>query len=159
MDVRLDIYDRRQYNKKIVKDCEKIAESHHVSNGGLLMYQGLVERSDKLVLARSEKGNIIGFVALVKNYYGIDDLYVYQMAVSKECLKQGVGSKMLEFIKENIKGYKYLTADVRKINVASNNLFLKLGFDKKIRDARRESDFYVFDFKRNLNNTNRLAKR
>ena len=79
MNVKLNIYDRRQYNKKIIKDCENIVKRHHVSAGGVLEYQGLVEQSDMVVLARDEGGTIIGFVALVENFYGINDIYVYQM--------------------------------------------------------------------------------
>jgi ribosomal protein S18 acetylase RimI-like enzyme len=150
MNIKIDVFERQMYNKKIIKECEKIVDSHHVSNGGMLKYKGLVGRSDMLVTARDEQDNIVGFVALVKDFYGIRDIYVYQIAVSKDCLKQGVGNQMIGFIKENIKGYYYLTADVRKDNVPSNHLFSKLGFTKKVRDASRDSDFYIFDFQRNL---------
>lgn len=128
--VKFEFHKNFYRNKKLIKECDDLAYSQHIDNGGTLRIKGLVVTGHYLLCARDEKGKLVGFVLLYKDYHFAGDLYVAQIAVSKDCVKQGIGSKMLQSIIDNSRGYSMFSADVRADNVASNALFTKMGFEK-----------------------------
>ena len=142
-EVKLEFYNKKNYNKQIVDECESLAYSQHIDNGGTLRLRGLVGMSSSLLCARDETGKIVGYVSLYRDYHFVGDLYVTQIAVSKDCVKQGIASKLIKCAIENSRGYDCFSADVRFDNVASNALFTKLGFK---RDPRSNS--YALDLRR-----------
>ena len=133
-EITLEFYNKNKYDKKVVNECEDLAYSQHVDNGGTLRMRGLVGFSSSLLCAKDEKGKIVGFVSLYRDYHFPGDLYVTQIAVAKDCVRQGIGSKMLKSIIENSRGYTCFSADVRLDNVASNALFTKMGFTRNPRN-------------------------
>lgn len=154
MDIKLEFYNKVNYDKKVVKECEDLAYSQHVDNGGTLRLRGLVGFSSSLLCARDENGKIVGFVSLYRDYHFPGDLYVTQIAVSKDCVKQGVASKMIQCIIDNSRGYTCFSADVRFDNIASNALFTKMGF---IRNSRNNSYAYALDL-RQIDNRKRFEE-
>ena len=112
-EIILEFYNKNNYNKKVVNECEDLAYSQHVDNGGTLRMRGLVGFSSSLLCAKDENGKIVGFVSLYRDYHFPGDLYVTQIAVAKDCVKQGIATKMLKSIIDNSRGYSCFSADVR----------------------------------------------
>ena len=147
MKLNISFYKTRSDIASIVEECENLAYTQHVFNGGTLRYRGLARYSDYLVCARDEKEKLVGFTALKGGYYRDNDIYISQIAVDKDLLRRGIASEMIKYIMNNSKGFNHLTADVRKDNVASNALFKSLNCCRKSRtDA--SSDLYVFDLRK-----------
>ena len=59
MDIKLEFYNKVNYDKKVVKECEDLAYSQHVDNGGTLRLRGLVGFSSSLLCARDENGKVV----------------------------------------------------------------------------------------------------
>ena len=124
--------------------CEKLAYTHHINNGGTLVFRGLVQGglSDYLICAFDKFNELVGFLSLADNMCDMNDLYVMQIVVSKKHLNQGIASKMIDYAVKCSKGYDCLTADVSKGNIASNALLVSKGFKKDERDL---NNFYFLD--------------
>ena len=144
MEYSIEFYNCHDYTLKLVKECEELAYSLHVDNGGTLRRTGLVAKgSDGLLCAIDDNGKIIGFIALNIDRFEINDLYIRQIAVAKEYMRQGIASNMINYVIDNLKSnFEFLTAEVRKDNVASNGFFASLGFHK-ISKKNSKSDLYL----------------
>ncbi|MCQ2385054.1 MAG: GNAT family N-acetyltransferase, partial [Clostridia bacterium] len=116
-------------NKPLADACTLIAESHHKKNGGPLQFEGLVYDSD-ILLSAMDGELVTGFLCF-KTYPVFENgLYVELIAVAKDCLRQKIGTFLLnravEYGKEH--GYDCLYANVRKNNTPSQRLFRSAGF-------------------------------
>ena len=124
-------------NKSIVNECEEIATCHNIKNGGTLHFSGLVGDSDVIICAK-HNNKVIGYVCL--KYYDClpNGIYIEQIAVSKEYMQKGVGTKLLNNAKHYSaqKGVKSMYANCRISNISSNKLFKLCLFDKFIMDEK-----------------------
>lgn len=149
MAINIELYKKDEYSEDLISECEALVDSQHIDNGGTLRRRGLISSCSSLVCAKDENGKIIGFLALKDNYKGLKDIYISQMAVAKECVRKGVASSMIVALGNGVKNkYDFITADVRKDNIASNNLFIKLGFKNIENKLVRYSSSYVFDLRK-----------
>lgn len=68
---------------------------------------------------------VLGFVGIKFNTWQLDSIGDIRFAVHPYWPKQGVGTKMLQFIKEK---YPQAVGKVKKNNIASNKAFEKAGY-------------------------------
>lgn len=136
-----------KYDSEKVNECENIARSFNVNNGGTLHFTDLVKDCDYIITAE-DNGHVIGFVGLKYYPFLENAIYVEQIAVSKGYQHRHIASTLLnKAIKlAQEEGVSHIIANVRKDNRASFatfekqlfNLFemkdedyLSLGFDKE----------------------------
>lgn len=85
---------------------------------------------------------IEGVVAGYCGYWGIaGEGYIYNVAIKKECRRQGLGFQMLRYLIDQAKGrgITSMTLEVRQSNEAAIQLYQSLGFEA----AGIRSDFYT----------------
>ncbi len=71
------------------------------------------------------RGKVVGYIG---GYIVFDTVYINNIAVSKECRNQGIGTALLnDFIVKS--GSRILTLEVRKSNVPAINLYKKFAFE------------------------------
>lgn len=131
-----------------IHQCLAIAQENLVENGGTLRFPSLV-RSCKYVVCALKDDEVLGYVGLVENFATDDDLYVMQIAVKKSEAGKGIGSQLLEYVKQHSKGYRFISSHVDKSNAISNKLHIKEGFEIIDTGSR---NLYIFP-------TNRIAER
>ena len=108
-------------------------------NGGTLNYSNLTYDSYILLLA-IDNGVPVGYNSIVVYEKG---LYIYQIAVKKEYQNKGIGTLMLKKAIEIAKKHNTnVTAHVMNYNIASQKMFLKLGFQKVDEDKKTGNGFY-----------------
>jgi ribosomal protein S18 acetylase RimI-like enzyme len=106
---------------------------------------GVVTLTDlNKVLSNDEFNEDIKF--LHENYdKSKDTVYLHSIVVETPFRKQGYGTKLIKEC-ENIarnSGYKNISAAVKKNNVASQNMFNKLGYKKY--NSNDKKDLFVFE--------------
>lgn len=108
---------------------KKIVDENLYRNGGTLNYSGLVYESDILIVCF--KDNVpVGFNSVIELPEGY---YIYQIAVSKEEKKKGIGKQLMQMIMDRAAANnKDIAAHVRDYNTASQKLFESLGFKVEI---------------------------
>ena len=149
----LNVTDRN--NTEIVEKCEEIALQNHVKNGGTLRYLGLVRGADYLIFIKDSHNDVVAFASLNKSFILKKDIYVMQVAVEKNHQRLGLGTKLYKYLIRHSKGYKYITSNVKKNNVASNCLHRKLGF--KIIGEMGDDYLYAYKTNKILNRNMKLT--
>ena len=81
-------------------------------NGGQLHYKGILLHK-YAVLAKIDN-IVIGYALLITGFLLDNDLYVMQVAVNKLYQYKGVGSKLYQYFFKHLKGYKIITANVKR---------------------------------------------
>ena len=119
-----------------------ITKENLSKNGGTLNYNNLTYNSDILLVA-SDNGIPIGYNSIVKYNKG---LYIYQIAVKKEYQNKGIGTLMLKKAIEIAEEQNtFVTAHVMNYNIASQKMFLNLGFKKIDEDKKTGNGFYALN--------------
>ena len=98
-----------------------------------------------------EENNIIKAFLQIENHFEITD--IINIAVNKKYLKEGIASKLIEFLIETTKAEKIML-EVRSSNTPAINLYRKFGFvDVRIRkNYYGEDDAIVME--RRINHVN-----
>ena len=78
-------------------------------------------------LIYKEKDSVVGFLNYDLIYDRIEIDYIY---VNPEYRKQGIASKLFNFMVENSKNIKNITLEVRKSNINAINFYKKHGFEE-----------------------------
>ena len=104
MDIKF--YLEKIKNCKFIDDCEKIAVENHVKNGGQLRFLELYKDSDFVVYCITEN-EVIAYAYLSRNFILHNDLYIEQIAVANGYKFMGIGSKLINYICCNLKGYNF----------------------------------------------------
>ena len=108
----------------------KINNENLAKNGGTLENEGILPY-DYLVVARLNK-NIIGYAYLKKDLYRIGDLYIAQIAVNTNYQREGIGTKIYEYIFKYLKGFNSISCHIRIYNLGSRLFHENCGFSSKI---------------------------
>ncbi len=108
----------------------KINNENLVKNGGTLENEGILPH-DYLVVARLNK-NIIGYVFLKKDFYKNNDMYVSQFALDKNYQREGIGTKIYEYIFKHLKGFYSISCHLRINNLGSRLFHESCGFTLKL---------------------------
>lgn len=84
--------------------------------------------SDTCVIARDEKGEVVGFVSGLVLLNRRDTLFVWQIAVREDCRGLGVGTAMLDALlaRSACREVRYIEATIAPSNQASRRLFGRL---------------------------------
>lgn len=135
----LDIKVIRNDDRKYVLQCLEIFRENHVNNGGMLKNMLAVLMSDYIVCALKDD-KVVGYLVLVEDHVKENDVFFEQLAVKKSEQHKGIGTTLVEYVKNHSLNYSYITSNVRGDNDASNNLHLKMGFEQ----ARRGVYDYVY---------------
>ena len=115
-------------------------------NGGTLNYSGLTYNSNILLIAL-ENDAPVGYNSVIASP---DSYYIYQIAVKKSFQRKGIGTKMMEKAIEMADSKNlFVTAHVRDYNIASQRMFLKLGF---IKANNRKNGLYILNQKSRRDN-------
>ena len=111
-------------------------------NGGTLNYSNLTYDSDILLIA-FDNDIPVGYNSIVRYDGG---LYIYQIAVKKEYQNKGIGTLMLKKAIEIAEEQNtFVTAHVMNYNIASQKMFLNLGFKKIDEDKKTGNGFYALN--------------
>lgn len=78
-------------------------------------------------LIYKEKDSVVGFLNYDLIYDRIEIDYIY---VNPEYRKQGIASKLFDYMVENSKNIKNITLEVRKSNINAINFYKKHGFEE-----------------------------
>ena len=121
---------------------ENINRENLFKNGGTLNYSNLTYDSD-ILLVVFDNEIPVGYNSIVKYKGG---LYIYQIAVKKKYQNKGIGTLMLrKTIKIAEEENTFVTAHVMNYNVASQKMFLNLGFKKIDEDKNTGNGFYILN--------------
>ena len=121
---------------------ENINRENLFKNGGTLNYSNLTYDSD-ILLVVFDNEIPVGYNSIVKYKGG---LYIYQIAVKKKYQNKGIGTLMLrKAIKIAEEENTFVTAHVMNYNVASQKMFLNLGFKKIDEDKNTGNGFYILN--------------
>ena len=129
MNVDYNLYTK--LNDKLINDCESVALSNHVNNGGILHFSNLVKDCNVVITATCCH-KVVGFVAIRYYSHMIGYGYLEQIAILDNYKKQGIGTSLILQAIDYCKANKLLGmyANCRKENVASAKLLAKCGFSK-----------------------------
>ena len=123
---------------------EYITKENLFINGGTLNYNSLTYDSDILLVVFDNKIPI-GYNSIVR--YD-DGLYIYQIAVKKKYQNKGIGTLMLKkAIEIADEENTFVTEHVMNYNIASQKMFLNLGFKKVSEDSKTGNGFYILNQK------------
>lgn len=88
-----------------------------------------LNNDNSLFLVATEGDKVLGYIGM---NFVLDEGYIYNVAVSKEHRKMGVGSaligELVTFAKKN--NFCFLTLEVRESNETAKSLYSKFGFIK-----------------------------
>lgn len=104
----------------------KINNENLAKNGGTLENEGILPY-DYLVVARLNQ-NIIGYAFLKKDFYRKNDMYVSQIALDKNYQREGIGTKIYEYIFKHLKGFNSISCHIRIYNLGSRLFHESCGF-------------------------------
>ena len=108
---------------KILKQCNEIASSHHVKNGGVLYFENCADYSDYIICA-IKNNEVIAFLCLKEYEIFKNAIYIEQIATKKGFLRKGLAKKLLDYTIFTFKNkYDRIICNVRKCNTSSNSLF------------------------------------
>jgi L-2,4-diaminobutyric acid acetyltransferase len=85
-------------------------------------------------VAGAQDEAIVGFLSAYFRPEHLDTLFVWQVGVSRDARRQGLGRRMLEHLlsRDVCRRMKYLEATVSESNVASRRLFQSLARDRSV---------------------------
>ncbi len=115
-------------NQKVIDQCRDIARENVDADPSLEIGLNYTRNDSNYVLAVMDNFLVVGFIFLKE--LSNDSLYFSEMAVRKDYARNGVGTKMVDYILDHCKGFKYLYSNVLKSNYKSNGFHLKLGFNQ-----------------------------
>ena len=149
IDVGIENFDSKAFDDLCDDIEENITADNLVINGGTLNYSGLTYYSEILLVAYNDEEEPVGYNSIVRDSNG---LYIYQIAVKKSYHRNGIGTLMLrEAIKiAEEEGASFVTAHVMDYNIASQTMFLHLGFKKVSEEVRKDgkvNGFYILNVK------------
>ena len=138
----IKVFDKS--NSKILKQCNEIANSHHVKNGGVLQFENLADESD-YILCAIKGGKVIAFLCLKEYEIFPNSIYVELIATKKDCLRKGLAKELLDYaVSFSKKKYEKIICNVKKVNSASNSLFKSKNF-KEYDMSTKEYKFLEFE--------------
>ena len=114
----------------VARECENIATENLIENGGELQFSKTVYECDEIVYLIIND-SIVGYVAIKYGYRLKDDAYIMQVAIKKNYQRNGYGTMLYNYVKNNIKGVNYLTCDIKEKNKKSINFHIKNKFYAK----------------------------
>ncbi len=128
---RISTYDTyTSRNEGIIRECERIAEPLLYKNGGILHYEDAPSEADVIITARVQE-KTVGYVCLKEYDVFPGDIYIEQIAVEEKYQGFGIGENLLKnaIIYATERGYGKMYANCRKINLPSQSLLRKAGFE------------------------------
>ena len=85
--------------------------------------------SQSLFYAAVDDGNVVGYIGMS---FVFDEGYIYNVAVTGESRRKGIGSALIRTLVTHCKkeGFAFLTLEVRESNAAARSLYRHFGFIK-----------------------------
>lgn len=105
-------------------EIEKICFSEPWSEA---VFTDFLDRNGSVVLAAASEGTVVGYVT---GAYVLDGADIYNIAVTADCRRKGVGDKLLrEFFEVLPSDVKTVGLEVRESNGAAISMYRKNGFE------------------------------
>lgn len=101
----------------------------------LRSFEAEFERDGSVFLAAEEDGQVCGFVTASRV---LDEVSVFNVAVSENYRRRGIAEEMLLKLKEMCADASFITLEVRESNNAAIRLYEKLGY----KEVGRRKNFY-----------------
>lgn len=115
-----------------VEDLEKVLEIEDLSfptpwSRNSFLYELLENERALYLVAKSPWGDVIGYIGL---WVIFDEGHITNVAVHPDYRRRGVGKALMLAMVEAVKqrGVRHLTLEVRRSNLAAQDLYQKLGF-------------------------------
>lgn len=88
----------------------------------------LLNENSRYIMAKTQD-QIVGFAGIWKS---VDDVHITNIAVKKDFRRSGIASKLLDKLIQmsRLENVNSITLEVKSINIAAINLYLKYGFEK-----------------------------
>lgn len=115
-----------------VEDLEEVLEIEDLSfptpwSRNSFLYELLENERALYLVAKSPLGNVIGYVGI---WVIFDEGHITNLAVHPDYRRQGVGKALMLALIEAVRkrDVRHLTLEVRRTNLAAQDLYQKLGF-------------------------------
>lgn len=112
-----------------INQCIEIARENHSMYGGFIPYLYAVKKSCDYIICAIKNEKVLGYVGVNFNRV-LKEYIIPQVAVKKIEAGKGIGTKLMNYLKNHSLEAKKILSFVEKSNEPSNKMHLKVGFKK-----------------------------
>lgn len=130
-------------NSEITQECENLVLQNYYTKGGNLHYKNLTTNADYLIYVKTPKGQVVGFLNLVKQACFKNDITIMQVVVQKNHQNQGLANLMYSFCFSHSKEFGSIISITRNDNPKIMSLHKKFNMKYGVLKNKGELMFYL----------------